>query len=603
MFESFLKNHSFLEYDFSHPIFPDWRDRDYWDKFPKSACVPCAERFLDYTWPAIKASDFMEFKRSGNRVIMEDIHFERRLALVSLALAELAENKGRFLKQLVNGLFAICEETYWGLSAHWYLDVGNIPSPETPFVDLFAAETAEHIAIIYQTLYGPLQDYCPEILRRIEYEMPRHIMTPYLTHRDYIWMGYFRSKSNNWNPWILSNLMTVFLIMEPNKERLSLAFEKMFREIQHYVNSLPADGGCDEGPGYWSRAGAAVFEFAYQLKEASGGKLDLFGSEKLENIALYVKKVHLVADRFVNFADANAGGMAGLMPMVFGFGKSIGSRELMNFAASVYRSNVNTSVDPTNLGGSHHSFRRSIYNWNWRMEILEFPCTDPLHGELEYLPDLQVATLREGAYTLCAKGGNNAESHNHNDVGSFVLCFENEPVLIDVGINTYTRQTFSAQRYEVIPWVKSDNHNLPVINGFAQKNGASFAADLFTAEKGRIAVSFGNTYPVEAGVKKVEREISLTSQGLILTDSFSFEGEADGAVCEHFMTVLPTVLEVDCAILDGRYRLKAEGCDFHLEKLMFEDAKLSSNWKTDGVFRIEITPKESRRVKVVFEKI
>ena len=85
--------------------------------------------------------------------------------------------------------------------------------------------------------------------------------------------------------------------------------------------------------------------------------------------------------------------------------------------------------------------------------------------------------------------------------------------------------------------------------------------------------------------------------------SFSFEGEADGAVCEHFMTVLPTVLEVDCAILDGRYRLKAEGCDFHLEKLMFEDAKLSSNWKTDGVFRIEITPKESRRVKIVFEKI
>jgi hypothetical protein len=65
----------------------------------------------------------------------------------------------------------------------------------------------------------------------------------------------------------------------------------MLSEIQCYYNTIPADGGCDEGPGYWGRAGASLFEFLYLLKCSTNGALDLFGDEKICMIADYLKKV------------------------------------------------------------------------------------------------------------------------------------------------------------------------------------------------------------------------------------------------------------------------------------------------------------------------
>lgn len=72
----------------------------------------------------------------------------------------------------------------------------------------------------------------------------------------------------------------------------------------------------------------------------------------------------------------------------------------------------------------------------------------------------------KGLY-LSAKGGNNGESHNHNDVGSFVLYCDGKPVVIDIGTGVYEKKTFSPQRYE-IPQMQSLYHNLPIIGGEGQ---------------------------------------------------------------------------------------------------------------------------------------
>ncbi len=86
-----------------------------------------------------------------------------------------------------------------------------------------------------------------------------------------------------------------------------------------------------------------------------------------------------------------------------------------------------------------------------------------------WLPGIQLMAARspQGLFTA-AHGGHNAESHNHNDVGDFVLYAGGEPVVIDVGFGTYTAKTFSKERYTL--WYNnSAYHNLPVINGFPQK--------------------------------------------------------------------------------------------------------------------------------------
>ena len=90
-----------------------------------------------------------------------------------------------------------------------------------------------------------------------------------------------------------------------------------------------------------------------------------------------------------------------------------------------------------------------------------------------WYPETEFCYVRNKKAFFAAKGGYNDESHNHNDAGSFSLWVNNMPVIIDAGVGTYTRQTFSSERYTI--WTMQSNyHNLPMINGVPQKYGRQY---------------------------------------------------------------------------------------------------------------------------------
>ena len=97
-----------------------------------------------------------------------------------------------------------------------------------------------------------------------------------------------------------------------------------------------------------------------------------------------------------------------------------------------------------------------------------------------WLPVIEVMAARDQARSarglyVAAKGGHNNESHNHNDIGEFVVYLDGLPLLIDAGVETYSRKTFSPQRYEI--WtMQSAYHSLPTIDGVQQSPGEQFAA-------------------------------------------------------------------------------------------------------------------------------
>ena len=598
MFRSFLNKVGLSEYDFSHKLFPDVSDREYWDAYSAESIIRNAESFLDYSWPPITATLFMEFKRSGNRRIMETVHFERRQALVSLAFGELCENKGRFLEQIVNGLFLICEESYWGISAHWYGEHGNIPISHEPYIDLFAAETAEHISMICTLLREPLSEFCPEILKIAEYQLERRIKIPYLAHADYGWMGY-ENKPNNWNPWILSNLITVFLLFEKDRERLLLALNKMFTEIQHYYDRIPDDGGCDEGPDYWGKAGGSVFEFVYQLKLATGGALDLFGDKKLQKMAQYMKNVHIKGAYFVCFADCVPSKKQRLAPLVYGYGEETGDDGLKQLSREMYLDGkAELYFNP------NESLRRNIICHEFSKGILALEQKEVSEScDTKFLQYLQVATKKCGDLILAAKGGHNRESHNHNDVGSFSLYDNGISVLADVGIGTYTKQTFSADRYK-IPWVRSAYHNLPMINGCEQCHGIEHRADRFEVVDGKVVSSFAAAYDISAGIERLCREISLAENTLSFTDSFTFAENAGRAVREVLISALDVEISDNSALIGGKYRVTASVGSFSSEYTSFEgDKKLTDAWGCEGVTRIFIDTDGEGKITVTLTKL
>jgi hypothetical protein len=124
---------------------------------------------------------------------------------------------------------------------------------------------------------------------------------------------------------------------------------------------------------------------------------------------------------------------------------------------------------------------------------------------------------------VAAKGGHNFENHNHNDVGSFILFVENIPMFIDAGVGTYTKQTFNKERYNI--WtMQSSWHNLPDINGVAQKNGRKFRANDVSATDAKASDAFNveihEAYPEESFCEKWNRGISLDATGMTVTESY-----------------------------------------------------------------------------------
>jgi len=87
-----LKNLLFLNQEWVQ--YPKYTDREGWDMLSgdfKDEIIQSGEEALEYEWKVIKATDYLEFGRSGSRQTMEDPFGANNMALTNLVLAELTE--------------------------------------------------------------------------------------------------------------------------------------------------------------------------------------------------------------------------------------------------------------------------------------------------------------------------------------------------------------------------------------------------------------------------------------------------------------------------------------------------------------------------------
>ena len=156
--------------------------------------------------------------------------------------------------------------------------------------------------------------------------------------------------------------------------------------------------------------------------------------------------------------------------------------------------------------------------------------------------------------------------------------------------------------YTMIPWTQSPYHNLPVINGVAQKYGKAFRASAFEVDNGSVRVSFAEAYPDKAGIDKALREITLSDNGMRLTDRFEAAKAPD--VTEHFMTALPVRVDGNRAYIGEKYVLTADVGEIAAEFVSFDgDAHLAHDWKTDGVTRISVKADGAESVTVSLKTV
>lgn len=499
--------------------YPTAADRVAWQALPAATArqiVNAANARLGKPWDSLPASVFLDFARNGNRTRFEQFHFDRRNRLRAQVLAECVEGQGRFLDDILDGLWLLCEETFWGVSAH----IGEqkagkgLPDVTENIVDLFAAETGNAVAWA-DYLLAPQLDKISTLLRpRLRYEVDRRLLTPLLTRVDFGWMGTnpkAPSRVNNWNPWIVSNWLACTLLMEPDSARRAASVHKAILTADRFLDAYHPDGGCDEGPSYWSRAGASLFDCLELLHSATAGKLDFYKMPLVQEIGRYIYRAHIAGNWYTNFADASAR-VTPDANLVWRYGTRIGDPNMSAHGAWL------AAIKPPDQELAAGAMGRSI-DALFHLKELNAAAVNakpPLVRDV-FLPGTQVfaARMNSGAtqgFYVAAQGGHNNESHNHNDVGNFIVFHNGEPVLIDVGVETYTAKTFSAQRYDI--WtMQSAWHNTPTVNGVMQSPGRQFEAHAVQSKSDDSAASFElnleRAYPAAAGIKTWRRSITL----------------------------------------------------------------------------------------------
>ena len=514
---------------------PNASDRAGWTAVPedvRKALVERADAENNSNWPAMLATDELEYKRNGNRSHFEGISFGRRQKLAQLVIGECVENQGRFLDQIANGAWLICEETFWGVPAHLGAQKAGVGLADTdePIIELFGAETAATMAWVVYLLGEPMRTISPLIVPRIVLESRRRIIDPFLQRNDFSWMGLNPDKAkrthlNNWNPWINSNVLTAGLLLENDVARRAALVDKVAASVDRFVADYSPDAGCEEGPGYWSRSAASTFDVLRTMVSAHSGQ----GAEVLKHpfvraMGHYICDVHIASDSYVNFGDAHE--KAAPDPEVlFAFGSGTGDPMLASFGSfeGRRREPAEISVDPPSLS-------RNLEQVLGVSAMRSGAKEDALPRDAWY-PALGLMTARQATGTtegffVALQAAANARPHGHNDSGSFLVYLDGEPVFIDPGVGTYTAQTFSKDRYKI--WtMQSAFHNLPTIGGVEQSNAPGFRASTLECVKGEgktwVRCDLATAYPREAGIRQWLRTVTLdrTTQKISIEENFS----------------------------------------------------------------------------------
>lgn len=505
----------------------------------KATLLKEADKALSFNWPSLPATLYLEYRDNGNRSNFEGVQSERRRVLTALIVGELAGGNGKYLPQIVNGLWLILEESTWVLPAHIGVQKAGsgLADPTEPIVDLVVGETAATLSWAQFLLHDQLDKVSPIVNKRITYELQHRVVEPFLQRNDFWWMGWGGRSVNNWNIWINTNVLQTALLSINETDIRNKVVEKAIRSADNFVNGYPEDGGCDEGPTYWGHAGGKLIEFITLLNNASAHQLSWSKNELIHQIGAYIYKMHVDSSRFVNFADASA---STIPPphTVYLYGTAFQDPLLINFAAYLSRLD-----NPDSMKVKAPSLAFFIYNLEYRDALLATKPAAP-YTAVNWLPDLQVVSMRSQAGTakglfFAALGGHNAESHNHNDVGNFVLYMDGKPALIDVGVGTYTKQTFSADRYKL--WfMQSQWHNCPTINGVQQQDGRQFRANAVSFGNNQLSMDIAAAYPATAMVQSWKRTFTFApaKTSLQLDEAWQLK-EWKEPFLLHFMTGLP----------------------------------------------------------------
>jgi hypothetical protein len=490
-------------------------DRQTWEALanhlPSAKIIKDAEKMLQTPMPELTDDLYLDYSRTGNRDRCQAVIFKRQDRVSTLVLAECFENRGRFMPAVEEAIVSVCGEKTWVFPAH----DGSLQNFKGRVIeiDLNSSYCSWNLATAAYWLGDKLG---PKTRKLLADNLERRTFMPFTkmitTGKPAMW---WLTSEMNWNSVCLAGVTGAALTSIESPQRRAFFAASAEKYIEYYLKGFTPDGYCSEGVGYWNYGFGHFVMLAETLKQATGGKVDLLAPERME----------ILPGIYPAFADSHVD----VKP----------DPRLMGFLSR--RFNLGWKEYEKPASGSDVMTRARLFEAG----IFVFPSVsqEPVPEALQvnsgsgqplrdYFSDAGILICRPKpgstrALGAALKGGHNAENHNHNDVGSFVVALGKSTPLLDPGSEIYTARTFGPKRYDS-DVLNSFGHPVPRVAGTLQVTGRSAQAKIlkvqFTDAADTYVMDISSAYKVP-GLKKLERTFVFSREGegkLTVTDEVEF---------------------------------------------------------------------------------
>ena len=491
--------------------------------------------------------DFDEFFRTGKRVGYEAKYFSRRERLNALFL--LAHEDASYKEALNETIADVLNEITWGLPAHCDPSAGDEAMAQN--IDLFSAETGQTLAEL-KYLMGEEMD--ADLGKRISEQLERRIIKPFL-ERKFGW----ESLDNNWSA-VCGGCVGMVCAYEAPETAIALK-ERLVSIMDAYMQGFGEDGACTEGVYYWIYGFGYYTYFAQLYAELTGGETDLLASEKAHSVAKFQQNMYISRNGAVSFSDSTDTGH-------FQIG-------LTDYLCRRYKDVYSPQRKYAQKQPDCGRFAHFIRSYLWRSA--EPKCSDS--DMYAYYPNAQWYIHKTGKAGFAAKGGHNGESHNHNDIGTFIIAQDGKQIVADTGAGEYTAEYFrDATRYNNLS-TSSLGHSVPIIDGKGQKASAEYGAKLISARENEFALDIAGAYGI-AGLKSLTRKFSFEDNVAVMEDKIEQDGSV-GSIVERFVLNSEPKYKDGKLYIDGICAESEQGAKITSETIKAHDGSDRRIWLAD----------------------
>ena len=453
----------------------------------------------------------------------------------SALMALIYPDNEEYYNNLVDTLWALLNEYSWAPIGHFspYYYGKTAADFDCGLIDIFAASHAFALAEI-KNLF---KDRFPALLTdRITYEIRRRAIEPYLK-KKFFW----ETHDNNWTAVCTGSIGAVLMYEAP--ELFIANQERIHRSMECYLASYKDDGMCVEGVGYWTFGFGFFASFALLEREFTNGEVNWFENPKVKEISKFLQKTFLQRDVLLTFSDSSVKqryflGVPHMLRYVYG-------DEIEALPSTL----ANVVWDNTHF---NFALRGFIYYDTSAV-------SDQINQNVTYsVQNSAYFFKRTPYYGFAVKGGNNGESHNHIDVGSFILARDNKQIICDIGAGPYEDGYHTEKRYTHFN-PSAYAHSIPMIDGVGEDDiRRDDVIAQYDEENNCVTLDFTTTYSDAIRSEKLSsavRKFTLDNDRITLLDSFELKKSVK--ITERFVSIVePTVTEngvmIDDVLLSTR---------------------------------------------------